>query len=184
MPAMPCSRPALLALGLCLAAGLAGCAESAPPLMNSPRTDPAKAPVTVARPVPVPTPPPTDPAVAPPARTSDADDEMPSVIYYAPDVYTVKEEYRPLLQAHAKRLIADPKLKLRIDAHTDDSGPADYNLELARMRAQVVMKQLIALGVPASQLQVVRHGKGGRPAAKGGGAPTQAENRRVELSYR
>jgi len=183
MPAMPCSSPALLALGLCLAAGLAGCADPAPPLMNSPRTEPAKAPVTVAKPVPVPTPPPAAPLAAPPARTTDADDEMPSVIYYAPDVYTVKEEYRPLLQAHAKRLIADPKLKLRIDAHTDDSGPVDYNLELARMRAQVVMKQLIALGVPAAQLQIVGHGKG-RPAAKGGGAQGQAENRRVELTYR
>jgi peptidoglycan-associated lipoprotein len=117
---------------------------------------------------------------APPAAPS-AEGELPSVIYFDFDAYTVKDEYRPLLQAHAKRLLADPSLHLRIDAHTDERGPADYNLELARMRAVSVQKQLLSLGVPATQLQIVGHG---REKAARGKAPSVASSRRVELSYR
>lgn len=106
-----------------------------------------------------------------------------SAIYFDPDTYTVKDSYRPVLQTYAKRLIAEPDLHLRIDGHTDDNGPGDYNLELARMRAQMVMKQLVSMGVPAEQLQIVGHGKE-KPKARGGRASADAVNRRVELSYR
>lgn len=185
----PCCR---LALPLALAATvlLAACASDRPPLLGSVRKaspPQGRAPVVVATPTPV-----TAPGVttsvggsgtAGPSAAPAADEDVPAVIYFDPDVYTVKDSYRPLLQTYAKRLIADPDLRLRIDGHTDDSGPADYNLELARMRAQMVMKQLISMGVPASQLQIVGHGKG-QPKAKGAGAQAQAANRRVELTYR
>ncbi|MED5617700.1 OmpA family protein [Ideonella sp. BN130291] len=198
MPRRPCPT-VFSALGLSLTVLLAACGSSPkPPLLNSPKTsasaEPKKAPVAVATPVPVPSA--QGPATAAASGTSTstgastngspasaiaaADDNDPAVIYFDSDVYTVKDEYQPLLEAHAKRLIANPKLRLRIDAHTDNNGPADYNLELARMRAQSVMKQLVALGVPPQQLQIVGHGKG--RAAKGGKA--QAANRRVELTYR
>lgn len=145
----------------------ASCAtKDAPPLLDSPET---RAPVVSVTPVPAR----TEPATV--ASESEADPG--SVIYFDSDVYTVKDEYRPMLQAHARRLLADPSLRLRIDAHTDDRGPADYNLELARMRAQSVLKQLVSMGVPASQLQVVGHG---REKSKG----SLAASRRVELSYR
>jgi peptidoglycan-associated lipoprotein len=144
-----------------------------PPLADHPLT---KAPIVAV----VPAGTRADPAPPPPAPLAEG--ELPSVIYFDFDAYTVKDEYRPLLQAHAKRLLADPSLHLRIDAHTDEHGPADYNLELARMRAVSVQKQLLSLGVPATQLQIVGHGRD--KAARGKASASVASSRRVELSYR
>jgi peptidoglycan-associated lipoprotein len=174
--------PALaVATGLLLAA----CA-SEPPLLGSVRGKPpqGKAPVVAAVPTPVGPPAQAGATVVAGSGTAgSAEEEVASVIYFDPDEYQVKDSYRPMLQAYAKRLIADPELHLRIDGHTDDNGPADYNLELARTRAQMVMKQLVAMGVPPAQLQIVGHGKG-RPKARGTSAQAQAANRRVELTYR
>jgi peptidoglycan-associated lipoprotein len=195
----PTSNPCRLALPLSVACSLvlAACASGKnPPLLGSVRGKPA--PVVVATPTPVPpegrspmqgsvtvsgsgTSASPSPAVQ--AANAALEDDGTAVIYFDPDAYLVKDSYKPMLEAHAKRLIADPDLHLRIDGHTDDNGPADYNLELARMRAQMVMKQLVSLGVPPAQLQIVGHGKG-RPRAKGLGAQAQAANRRVELTYR
>jgi peptidoglycan-associated lipoprotein len=176
-----------LPLGLALTLLLAACAsDNDPPLLRSVRGKnlQGKAPVVAAVPTPVSglqTPGAT--MVAGSGTAGAAEDELPSVIYFEPDEYQVKESYRPMLQAYAKRLLADPDLRLRIDGHTDDTGPADYNLELARTRAQMVMKQLVGMGVPPAQLQIVGHGKG-QPKAKGSNAQSQAANRRVELTYR
>ena len=177
---LPAPRGPWCALWLALLLG--ACAADKPPLLAkvqraTPTAEspaPAKAPIVSALPMPVP----PDPVSAAPA---DAPDPVPpSVLYFDSDVYELKDEYRPVLQAHARRLLRDPALQLRIDAYTVDQGPADYNLELARMRAQSVLKHLVALGVPAARLQVVSHGKG-RAAARGA---TLASSRRVELSYR
>ncbi|MEW6706040.1 MAG: OmpA family protein [Pseudomonadota bacterium] len=172
-------------LGLATALLLAACAsDREPPLLDGVRKAKAsqgKAPVVVAIPTPVPANDDT-PRVAG-SGTSGVAEKLPSVIYFQPDAYEVDESYLPVLEAYAERLLAEPGLQLRIDGHTDDSGPADYNLELARMRAQMVMRELLSMGVPKSQLQVVGHGKG-RPKARGASAKAQAANRRVELSYR
>jgi len=165
--------PALVAAGL-----LAACASPQEPARSGRKH--AKAPVVVATPMP------GAPATAGGSGTFSpppSADEPDSVIYYDPDTYTVKDSYRPMLQAYARRLQANPGLRLRIDGHTDDNGPADYNLELARVRAQMVMKELTALGAPPSQLQIVGHGKD-QPKARGATLQSQAANRRVELSYR
>jgi len=176
-----------LPLGLALTLLLAACAsDHNPPLLGSVRGKnvQGKAPVVAAVPTPVPgLSSPGATVVAGSGTSGPAMEDTSSVIYFDPDEYQVKESYKPMLQAYAKRLIADPDLHLRIDGHTDDTGPADYNLELARTRAQMVMKQLMGMGVPAAQLQIVGHGKG-QPKAKGSNAQSQAANRRVELTYR
>lgn len=114
--------------------------------------------------------------------------EIDNVIYFGPDRYEVDDAYLPLIQAHAERLLAEPSLQVRIDAFTDPVGPADYNRELARMRAVMVQRQLRAMGVPARQIQIVAHGPGKRAKAGTGagssGTRTQASLRRVELNYR
>jgi peptidoglycan-associated lipoprotein len=190
----PTSHPCRLALSSSLLCGLltGGCSsERSPPLFGSVRDRPA--PVVIAAPKPVATPGGAQPGAVGSSGTSSSsssaaaaalaaiDEDTSSVIYFDPDGYLVKDNYRPMLEAHAKRLIADPRLRLRIDGHTDGIGPADYNLELARTRAQMVMKQLVSMGVPPNQLQIVGHGKG---ATRTGGANAQAANRRVELTYR
>ncbi len=192
MRALPAfTRPAL---AVCLGGALllGGCAsEKPPPLLGSVQKGRiGRAPIVTISPLPASTAQPGPHAKAqadaalPAGNVSAAGtEELPSVIYFDPDAYQVKADYRPMLEAHAKRLIADPDLMLRIDGHTDESGPPDYNRELARMRAHMVMKQLIALGVPKTQLQVVGHGEGRRNGKRNGNG-LQANSRRVELTYR
>jgi outer membrane protein OmpA-like peptidoglycan-associated protein len=174
-----------LALALATLTLLAACGPSQPPLMKrveDASASPPRAPIVVVQPRPVHAgesgAAATRGLVVPPSAGAAAATPDASVIYFGHDRYQVDEAYAPLLHAHAKRLLSDPGLMLRIDAFTDESGPADYNLELSRMRALTVQRELRALGVPARQMQGVGHGP------EGGGRGAQANARRVELSYR
>lgn len=108
-----------------------------------------------------------------------ADEATPHVIYFERDAYKVDDSYRSMLEAHARRMRTTPALRLQIQAYTDRFGGNEYNLALSRKRAETVMKQLIALGVPPERLEIIGHGEA-RHTAKSGAA----SDRRVELIYR
>jgi peptidoglycan-associated lipoprotein len=102
------------------------------------------------------------------------------VVYFDFDSDVVKEEYRPLIDLHAKRLNANKKAALNLEGHTDERGGREYNLALGQRRAEAVAKSLTLLGVAANQVEAVSFGKE-RPAAQGTGEEVWAKNRRVEL---
>ena len=102
------------------------------------------------------------------------------VVYFDYDSDLVKEEYRPLVELHAKRLSNNRNLALSLEGHTDERGGREYNLALGQRRAEAVAKSLTLLGVQAAQVEAVSFGKE-RPAATGGGEEAWAKNRRVEL---
>jgi peptidoglycan-associated lipoprotein len=152
-----------------------------------PAEPPPPAPVPDGRnpppaPAPAPAPPPPPPAEPPaPAPTPGAaTEEPPSVIYFDPDVYRVAPQYRPLLEEHARRLKADPSKRLRVEAHADPEGGADYNRALSEKRAETVIKALRGLGVDARQLEARAHGAG---RADRSASSDWARYRRVELVY-
>lgn len=102
------------------------------------------------------------------------------VVYFDFDSDVVKEEYRPLVDLHAKRLNANKKAALNLEGHTDERGGREYNLALGQRRAEAVAKSLTLLGVAGTQVEAVSFGKE-RPAAQGTGEEVWAKNRRVEL---
>lgn len=104
------------------------------------------------------------------------------MIYFERDAYKVDESYRDLLEAHASRMRARPQLRLRLEAWTDRQGSTEYNRALARKRAQTVMKELVARGVPAERIEIAGLGERGAPRA--GTSAANAGDRRVELIYR
>ena len=108
---------------------------------------------------------------------------LPNVVYFDFDSFTVKEEFRPTIEAHAKLLSADRKKKLAVEGHTDERGGREYNLALGQKRAEAVAKSLSLLGANENQLEAVSFGKE-RPAAQGGDEAAWAKNRRAELVYR
>jgi peptidoglycan-associated lipoprotein len=171
-----------------------------PPPLSTAEPAPAPVPVPVVdavpTPVPVPASPPSSPPEPPPAAPAAAAvpvetatpvpvpvpvaaqrPQRADVIYFKPDAYKVDARYRRALQAHARRLKADPQLRMVIQAHADSSGDREYNLALSKKRAETVAKQLKALGVPARQLELVYHGEAA-------GERVAAAERRVELLYR
>lgn len=123
-----------------------------------------------------------------PVQTGVADSGQPPanvarVIYFDFDSYTVKPEFMPTLEAHARFLNADRKRRVVLEGHTDERGGREYNLALGQKRADAVRRALALLGVQDEQMESVSYGKE-KPAVAGSGEEAWARNRRVELSYR
>jgi peptidoglycan-associated lipoprotein len=102
------------------------------------------------------------------------------VIYFDFDSYVVKDEFRPIVEAHAGLLKNDSAKKEVAEGHTDERGGSEYNLALGQKRAEAVVKQMEVLGAGESQLEAVSYGKE-RPAVQGSDESAWAKNRRVEL---
>ena len=87
-----------------------------------------------------------------------------------------------LVAAHARFLAADPRLKLRLEGHTDERGTREYNIGLGERRAQAVRRAMALQGVAEGKLATVSYGEE-QPAATGPDEASLARNRRVELVY-
>lgn len=103
-------------------------------------------------------------------------------IYFDFDSYTVKSDYQPLLEAHAKYLMAHPNRHVLIQGNTDERGTSEYNLALGEKRSEAVLHDLETLGVPDSQLEAVSFGKE-KPLAQGHDEASWEQNRRADLVY-
>ena len=108
---------------------------------------------------------------------------LPRIVYFDFDSYVVKDDYRPVIEANAKALITNRKMKMAVEGHTDDRGSSEYNLALGQRRAEAVVKSLTLLGADQTQLEAVSFGKE-RPAVQGEDEAAWAKNRRAELASR
>ncbi len=73
-----------------------------------------------------------------------------------------------------------PELHLVVEAHTDDIGNSNYNLDLSQRRAQSVIAYLAGLGLDAGRMVPVGHGKN-QPIATNDTEEGRQQNRRVEF---
>ena len=105
------------------------------------------------------------------------------IVYFDFDSFVIRPDARPIIEAHGRRLRADPKLHVALEGHTDDRGGREYNLGLGQKRADAVRKALSLMGVADSQMEAVSFGKE-KPAVPGTSEAAMQENRRVEISYR
>lgn len=90
------------------------------------------------------------------------------------------------LEIVAGLLKADPAKHLNIAGHTDAMGADDYNIRLSKSRAEAVKEQLVALGVPAAQVETEALGKAQplSPNQKPDGSDDpegRSKNRRAEI---
>jgi peptidoglycan-associated lipoprotein len=102
------------------------------------------------------------------------------VVYFEFDSFVVKDEYRPMLEAHAKALSANRSKRMMLEGHTDERGGREYNLALGQKRSEAVLRTLVLLGVQDGQLEAVSFGEE-RLAQPGNDEAAHAKNRRVEL---
>jgi peptidoglycan-associated lipoprotein len=108
---------------------------------------------------------------------------MKRVVYFDFDSYVVKDEYRGIVDAHAKLLTGDRNKRISIEGHTDERGGREYNLALGQKRAEAVQRALVLLGASDKQIEAVSFGKE-RPAVSGSDEAAWAQNRRAELKTR
>ena len=105
------------------------------------------------------------------------------IVYFDFDSFVVRDDGRPVVEAHARVLNANRSRKMIVEGHTDERGGREYNLALGQKRAEAVVRSLTLLGAADAQLEAVSFGEE-RPAAQGSDEATWAKNRRAELKDR
>ncbi len=103
-------------------------------------------------------------------------------VYFDLDSFSIKDEYRPLVEAHAKFLRENPPAKLMIQGNTDERGSREYNLALGQKRADAMKRMLLLLGAREEQVESVSLGEE-KPKAQGSTEEAFAENRRDDILY-
>jgi peptidoglycan-associated lipoprotein len=105
-----------------------------------------------------------------------------STIYFIYDSSDVQPDFIPVINAHAKYLVAHPNQKLTLEGHADERGSPEYNIALGDQRAKAVAELLKAQGASDSQLTLVSYGEE-KPAVMGSDEGSYERNRRCELQY-
>jgi peptidoglycan-associated lipoprotein len=118
-----------------------------------------------------------------PEQTEQGPVGVARIIYFDFDSYTVKSEFQPLVDSHARFLKVNAQRHVTIEGHTDERGGREYNLALGQKRSEAVRRSLVLLGVSDNQIEAVSFGKE-KPAASGTGEDAWARNRRAEIVYR
>ena len=103
-------------------------------------------------------------------------------IYFEFDKFDVRDEYKPLVEAHAKFLRENPSAKMLIQGNADERGSREYNVSLGQRRSDSVKKMLTLLGARESQIEAVSLGEE-KPACSEHNEQCWAKNRRDDMLY-
>ena len=153
-------------------------------------TDKKEAPVTeTQRPSQATTTPGTGGSTTTPRTTTSVDPlKDPSNILYKRSVYfdydsnAVKDEYRNLVQAHARYMGDKKSAHVRIEGNCDERGSREYNLALGQRRAEAVKRMMTVQGAPDANIETVSYGEE-KPVAQGHDEQSWAQNRRADIKY-
>lgn len=103
-------------------------------------------------------------------------------IYFDFDEFSVKDEFKPLVQAHSRYLTQNSNARLTVQGNTDERGSREYNLALGQKRAEAVKKAMTVLGAGDRQIETVSNGEE-KPKAPGHDESAWAQNRRADIVY-
>jgi peptidoglycan-associated lipoprotein len=103
-------------------------------------------------------------------------------VYFDFDSNLVKDEFRPLVTAHARYLQQNPGAKMRIEGNADERGSREYNIALGQRRSEAVKQMMQLLGARPDQIESVSFGEE-KPKAPGHDEASWAENRRADIVY-
>jgi peptidoglycan-associated lipoprotein len=103
-------------------------------------------------------------------------------VYFELDSNVVRDEFRPLVSAHARYLQQNRAQKVTVQGNTDERGSREYNLALGQRRAEAVKQMMQLLGAQSEQIETVSFGEE-KPKATGNDEQSWAENRRADIVY-
>jgi peptidoglycan-associated lipoprotein len=103
-------------------------------------------------------------------------------IFFDLDSNLVKEEFKPIVAAHARYLQQNRAAKMRVEGNADERGSREYNIALGQRRADAVRQMMQLLGAQASQIETVSYGEE-KPRCTGSDEGCLAQNRRGDIVY-
>ena len=115
-------------------------------------------------------------------QVAAAQDGQPFRIFFDWGKPELTRDAEAILQEAAAAFRQSQPARVRIDGHSDRSGPAGINLAASRRRAEAVKSHLIANGIPAGRIAVSAFGES-RPVVPTEDGVREAQNRRVEISF-
>lgn len=104
-------------------------------------------------------------------------------VYFDFDAYAIKDDYKSLLEAHARYLQANRGAHMTVEGNTDERGSREYNIALGQRRADAAKRMMMLFGATDAQIDTVSFGKE-KPKNSGHDESAWAENRRDDLAYR
>lgn len=165
-------RAVRLALVVAAAASMAACASKPKPTPGpGPAAGPGPAgPRAPGGPV-------ADVSTSPiPGSVQDFVINVGDFVYFDFDMYEIRSDAMPVLDAQAAWLRQYPNVKVRIEGNCDERGTREYNLALGARRANAVRDYLASRGVASSRIVTLSWGKE-RPVDPGSNEDAWARNR-------
>ncbi len=104
-------------------------------------------------------------------------------VYFAYDDFTIKHDYRQVVEAHADVLRKTGRGTVVLEGNADERGSREYNMALGQKRAAAVAKVLTTLGISADKIEAISFGKE-KPRTVCHEEKCWAENRRVDFTYK
>ena len=130
---------------------------------------------------PAPPVPPPAPAAAPMAAPAPAPAKT-YLVFFDWDKSNLTQRATQIIAQAASDSHTQNVTTLEVNGYTDTSGTADYNMDLSIKRAKAVAAQLVADGVPASEIEMHGYGETHLLVPTGTGV-REPQNRRVEIIF-
>jgi OOP family OmpA-OmpF porin len=106
--------------------------------------------------------------------------ELKQTVYFAFNKWNIKPVSFPLLDEVAQAMNDNPKIKVRIEGHTDSVGNDKRNMTLSQKRAEAVRTYLIKKGISPDRMEAKGFGET-VPIADNRTKEGRDQNRRVEF---
>jgi peptidoglycan-associated lipoprotein len=103
-------------------------------------------------------------------------------VYFEFDSFVVADQYKPIIEAHARYLSQNRNARITLQGHADERGSREYNIALGQKRADAVKRMMTVMGVQEAVVETVSFGKE-KPRNLGHDEAAWAENRRVDIVY-
>jgi len=170
-----------IAMSIFLISMLAACASEKP-------AEVAPAPVAAAEtPAPAPAPVAEAPKEVAPVAVDPLNDPNSILAkretFFDFDKSVIKEEYKPMVQAHGQYLSEHAERKVEVEGNCDERGSKEYNLALGQRRANSVKKMLEVSGAKAAQIATVSYGEE-KPRCTEHNEACWSQNRRADIVYK
>jgi peptidoglycan-associated lipoprotein len=107
-------------------------------------------------------------------------DQVLKKINFDFDMYTIREDMKPIMQANADWLLKFASVEVLVEGHCDERGTIEYNIALGEKRAEAARNYLISLGLNGAKVKIISYGKS-KPLVQGVDEATYFQNRRAEF---